>query len=75
MEINQTQEDFYHGVYSNWYLNTFTLCCYFFGLAGAAKLFFVTWFERSGEAGPYRTLVNQLASVNLDQASIHSQAS
>lgn len=27
----------------------------------------IAWFERSGEAGPFRTLVNQLMSFNIDQ--------
>ena len=28
----------------------------------------VAWFERSGQAGPYRTLINQLVSHKLEQS-------
>ena len=31
------------------------------------SLMLVIWFERSGHAGHYRTLVNQLVSFNLEQ--------
>ena len=37
------------------------------GLINCMGLSFVAWFERSGYAGPYRTLVNQLASLKFDQ--------
>lgn len=40
------------------------------GFISSAFGFFVSWFERSGEAGPFRTLINQLVTLSLDQISI-----
>ena len=46
-------------------LSTYTVT--FLGLSG---LGFILWFERSGQAGHYRTVINQLISFNIDQVSI-----
>ena len=35
-------------------------------------LMFVIWFERSGQAGNFRTLLNQLASFIMDQVNINN---
>ena len=40
------------------------------GLVSCACLLLVSYFERSGESGPFRTLINQLVSMSLDQMSI-----
>ena len=40
---------------------------YSFGTLGILGLLLITHFERSGNAGQFRTLVNQLVSFNLDQ--------
>ena len=40
---------------------------YSFGTLGILGLLLIAHFERSGNAGQFRTLVNQLVSFNLDQ--------
>ena len=37
---------------------------YIIGLVGVIGILFIIWIERSGQAGPYRTLVNQLVTHN-----------
>ena len=47
------------------------LQCFFIyslGLLACVGLGMMIWFERSGQAGPYRTLVNQLVSYRIEQA-------
>ena len=64
-----TQRDFFENVYSDSALNRCMIAVYLFGFIGCAGLILVLWFERSGLAGPYRTLVNQLASQNIVKVS------
>ena len=66
---NAIQKDFFENVYSDSLLNGCMIAVYLFGFIGCAGLILVLWFERSGLAGPYRTLVNQLASQNIVQVS------
>ena len=40
---------------------------YILGLLNCVSLSFISWFERSGQAGPFRTLRNRLVSFNVDQ--------
>ena len=51
----------------------FVKLCFFFtymiGLVAAMFIGVVIHFERSGQAGHFRTLVNQLVTFNLDQVS------
>ena len=69
-EQNSTsQRDFFENVYSDSALNRCMIAVYLFGFIGCAGLILVVWFERSGLAGPYRTLVNQLASQNIVKVS------
>ena len=63
------QRDFFENVYSDPALNGCMIAVYLFGFIGCAGLILVVWFERSGLAGPYRTLVNQLASQNIVKVS------
>ena len=35
------------------------------GFFGCIGLSFIVWFEISGEAGPFRTVINQLVSFNF----------
>ena len=67
VDHNPIQIDFFENVYSDPILNGCMIAVYFFGCIGCAGLGLVIWFERSGSAGPYRTLVNQLVSYNLLQ--------
>ena len=62
VDHNPIQIDFFENVYSDPILNGCMIAVYFFGCIGCAGLGLVIWFERSGSAGPYRTLVNQLVS-------------
>ena len=59
--------DKYVGVYESVHIRFAFLTTYMVILVFAPLLAFVIWFERSGQAGSYRTMVNQLASFNLDQ--------
>ena len=59
--------DFFEGIYENQIVSWSMLITYFLGLFGCMALWFVIWFERSGQAGNFRTLVNQLVSFNLEQ--------
>ena len=59
--------DFFGGIYENQIVSWSMVITYFFGLFECMALRFVIWFERSGQAGNFRTLVNQLVSFNLEQ--------
>ena len=66
--LSATKEvDFFRGIYENQIVLWSMGITYFFGLFGCIALRFVIWFERSGQAGHFRTLVNQLVSFNLEQ--------
>lgn len=60
-------KDTFEGVFSLWYVNWLTILLYVLGLISCALLVIVSWFEKSGQAGPFRTLANQLVSCQLDQ--------
>ena len=64
---NKDFDDFFLGVYESPYVTWLLLVCYIICLIACLSLNFVIWFERSGMAGHYRTLVNQLTSFNPDQ--------
>ena len=66
-QIPTIQTDFFEKAFENWLINLLAVLVYVIGLIGIAGLLFVIWFERSGLAGPFRTLINQLVSFNLDQ--------
>ena len=66
-KVQGSNLDSFSQVYANQLLNRFMIVLYIIGLFGCLGLSLVSWFERSGQAGPYRTLVNQLVSINLDQ--------
>ena len=65
------EEDYYKQAYASHWMNWFVFMTYLLGLVGCGGLALVSWFERSGQAGPYRSLINRLVSHNLDQV-IHS---
>ena len=62
-------DDYFAGLYSDTKLQVAFFLNYWVGWIGVVGISFVTWFERSGQAGQFRTLVNQLVSLNLDQVS------
>ena len=73
LHFNKTHtfdEDFFppfQELYSNSMVNVLMITIYLLGIVSCIGLRLVSWFERSGQAGPYRTLVNRLMSITLDQ--------
>ena len=58
-------EDFFAQVYENSLLRYTMVALYLAGLLPCMSLIFVVWYERSGLAGNYRTILNQLSSTFL----------
>ena len=67
----EDEVDFFEEVYSEPILKWIMVGFYFLGFFAIVGLGIVTWFERSGEAGPYRTLINRLTSNNIEMVSSH----
>ena len=67
--INDTTvlSDKYAAVYESQYVRFAFVITYIVSFLCVPLVAFVIWFERSGQAGSFRTMVNQLASFNLDQ--------
>ena len=65
-EKETLNEDYFKDVYGNPWINGFVIGIYFCGSIFIFGLIFVSWFERSGLSGPYRTLVNQLVIFNVE---------
>ena len=59
--------DKYAEVYDSKYVRFAFAMTYLVCIVCVPLVAFVIWFERSGQAGSFRTMVNQLASFNLDQ--------
>ena len=71
VDFNFTHREFeyFEYVYSNPFLNCSTIAVYLLGVVSCIGLRLLSWFEQTGQAGPYRTLVNRLMSLILDQVS------
>ena len=71
VDFNFTHREFeyFEYVYSDPFLNCSMVPLYLLGVASCFGLRLVSWFEKSGQAGPHRTLVNRLMSLTLDQVS------
>ena len=65
-DLPPQSEDFFKEVYMNPWINRIAIGFYFIGLVGIAGLGLVAWFERSGQAGHFRTLINQIVSFNVE---------
>ena len=70
MFLNQTfvpleTDDIFQELFDNKIINYSLICLYFLGLLSCLGLSFVIWFEISGQAGHFRTLLNQLVSYKL----------
>ena len=61
--------EYFDFVYSNPCIDWSLVGIYLFGIINCVGLALVSWFERSGQAGPHRTLLNRLNSLTLDQVS------
>ena len=70
---NNDSTDFFLGVYESPYFTKLLIATYIIDVISCIGLNFVVWFERSGGAGHYRTLVNQLTSFNLDQVQVFNK--
>ena len=68
LEYEMVKKDPFGIVYQNQSINIFCAIMYILGLLSCVGLGLVIWFERSGQAGPYRTLINQLVSHKLEQS-------
>lgn len=70
-ETNDTvmEEDFFVGVYNDKVAVWSLVIVYIIGLVGMIGIVLIIWFERSGEAGPFRTLINQLVTHNYEAVS------
>lgn len=66
------QVDDFEAIFSNSVVNWTTSLTYFIGLACCAILGMVSYFERSGMAGPFRCITNQLISFSIDQVPFSS---
>ena len=65
--VSDQNLDFFHGVFDNWPFKILCLVTYLLIGFLMALLLFVSYFERSGQAGHYRTLMNKLTSLNIEQ--------
>lgn len=65
----EATKDVFKEVFSNEFLNWSLFVLYLLGLISCGLLIIVSWFEKTGQAGPFRTLANQLVSHQLDQVS------
>ena len=63
----QPSTDFFKDVYEDPVIKWGIILTYLMCGIGIYGLLVVVWFERSGMAGNFRTLVNQLVSFNLEQ--------
>ena len=73
--LDDETQDFFDGIYQSPYIKLAMTLTYGVAIICMIGLGFVLWFERSGQAGQYRTLVNQLSSFNLDQVNIPKKES
>ena len=65
VSLHLTTMDTYEVVYSKTWINWILVVLYLCGIISCVGVGVVIWFEKSGQAGPYRTLVNQLISLRL----------
>ena len=67
--LEKFQDDF-ESVFEDFWIKLGVFGIFFLGMLSCIGLSMVTHFERSGQAGPFRTLVNQIISLGLDQMTI-----
>ena len=64
---HEFENDFFTGIYDSPKLTIAMILTYILCTFCMVGIGYVIWFERSGQAGHFRTLVNQLSTFNLDQ--------
>ena len=68
-EINKDTSDFFEDGFSSPWLKFSMVLAHLVNLLSNGGLCFVVWYEVTGRAGPYRTLVNKLVSFPIIQVS------
>ena len=63
----ESEKDFFEPIFGNYLFKMVSIFTYLLGWFGIFGMIIVIHFERSGQAGHFRTLVNQLVSFNFDQ--------
>ena len=63
--IDVKNEDYFAPFYGHLTVKMLFVLNYFIGLVGLIGIIFIIWFEFSGRAGPFRTLVNQVVCFNM----------
>ena len=66
-----SEEDYFAEIYSDKVVTISMVITYFIGLVPTFGVMFIVWLEKSGQAGPYRTLINQLVSCNYQSVRIY----
>ena len=74
-EINKDTSDFFEDGFSSPWLKSSMVMVYLINCLSNGGLCFVVWFEVTGRAGPYRTLVNKLVSFMIIQVSSYKNPS
>lgn len=65
-DLKNEDEDFFAELFEGVFIKLLWIVSYLLSCLGCMGMAFLTWFERSGQAGHFRTLKNQLISANLD---------
>lgn len=65
------ENDDFEDVFENIYVNLLIFGIYMLGILGCFGLVLVSYFERSGQAGPFRTLLNQIVTFTSEQLLIY----
>ena len=60
-------EDAFSELFDDVFIKITLIFSYILGYLTLPVLGMVIWFEQSGQAGPYRTLINKMTSHNLEQ--------
>ena len=68
-EVNKDTSDFFEDGFSSPWLKLSMVLAHLVNLLSNGGLCFVVWYEVTGRAGPYRTLVNKLVSLMIIQVS------
>ena len=68
-EVNKEIFDFFEDGFSSPWLKSSMVLVHLINCLSNGGLGFVVWFEVTGRAGPYRTLVNKLVSFMIIQVS------
>ena len=66
-DFKSMDTDFFSGIYQCPLMKFLMIFSYIVGFFGFFGLLIVVWFERTGQAGQFRTLLNQLNSLAIDQ--------